>query len=333
VNESNVGTCGKMDAFVSKFSEDLTKSIMGKDETSTKFMNDFQILFDKYPSMVLIDDLASQSKLLSRETMSEVFSCIEMESKGLVNCPSSVLINENDNIPENISFPCICKSIEAGGTETSHQMGILFNSSALNDWPRPFIIQQYINHDCTIDKLFVVGNKSFVDRRSSLNNYDADENRPPLLFNSQNMKEVLGNYQDFNVPVIPQDMLDNITNVIIKETNLHLMGIDIIRDNKTGKLYIIDINYFPGYKGVDNFCGILLDYIVETINLHSKNFIHLPLSKKKKLNTRIKIWGLPWKTNRVYIDDICSRFGMIKNIEMKKREQWDGCICYFFKTK
>lgn len=41
-----------------------------------------------------------------------------------------------------------------------------------------------------------------------------------------------------------------------------IFGFDVITNAKTGKHGIIDINYFPGFIGVDNFSSILLNHLV-----------------------------------------------------------------------
>ena len=45
--------------------------------------------------------------------------------------------------------------------------------------------------------------------------------------------------------------------------NLSLFGFDIILESGTKKPVIIDINYFPGYDGFENFHEILSDMLYQ----------------------------------------------------------------------
>jgi len=243
--------------------------------------------------------------------MISLFNAIEKESQSLVKGPYTFILEKDDHISENVTFPCICKSLEAGGSENSHHMGIVFNTQSLLEWPRPVLVQQYYNHNCTIDKVFVIGDQSFVVRRPSLLNYEMVETNAPVIFNSQKMDDFLGNPENFDVPVIPKNTIEKITASVIKGTNLHLLGYDVITDNKTGQYYIIDINFFPGFKGIDKFNEIFFDFVCKKI---------APSRRKgsNKSGSRIKVMDLPWKINRAYVEDLCSKFGNIKKIEMRR---------------
>ena len=45
-----------------------------------------------------------------------------------------------------------------------------------------------------------------------------------------------------------------------RELGLTLFGVDLIQDSE-GQLYSIDVNYFPGYDGVDYFHDRLAEHI------------------------------------------------------------------------
>jgi len=47
---------------------------------------------------------------------------------------------------------------------------------------------------------------------------------------------------------------------------LNLFGFDVITDAKTGYHSIIDLNYFPGYVGVENLDQIILDFLESKVS-------------------------------------------------------------------
>ena len=52
---------------------------------------------------------------------------------------------------------------------------------------------------------------------------------------------------------------------ISKETDSHIYGIDIVEQVETGDYYLIDMNYFPGYKNLTNIRELIHDYILKVL--------------------------------------------------------------------
>jgi hypothetical protein len=44
-------------------------------------------------------------------------------------------------------------------------------------------------------------------------------------------------------------------------TSLSLFGFDVIICATTGRYALIDINYFPGYRGIDNFPKLFVEFL------------------------------------------------------------------------
>jgi inositol-1,3,4-trisphosphate 5/6-kinase / inositol-tetrakisphosphate 1-kinase len=57
--------------------------------------------------------------------------------------------------------------------------------------------------------------------------------------------------------------IEEITKILKKEFHLSLFGFDILIEKETNDYFIVDINYFPGYKNVENFDEKLLKYLKE----------------------------------------------------------------------
>ncbi len=48
---------------------------------------------------------------------------------------------------------------------------------------------------------------------------------------------------------------------------VELFGVDLVRDCRTGDYVVIDINYCPGYYGVDHVFKKLLDLFVKRLRM------------------------------------------------------------------
>lgn len=90
-------------------------------------------------------------------------------------------------------------------------------------------------------------------RRPSLPNFTPDCKHAPVHFNSQAFDNLLGQPTNYDVPLPSQSVLNEIAACLKATTGLSLFGFDLIRSAATGKYAVIDINFFPGFEGVDGF--------------------------------------------------------------------------------
>jgi len=102
-----------------------------------------------------------------------------------------------------------------------------------------FFVQQLLKSSGQDLKVYVIGKKVFALRRK---------------FPATSFKDKLG------VATPISNEVKNIALSIGKLFNLQIYGIDFIETDDGA--YVIDINYFPGFIGVDNATSHLADYIV-----------------------------------------------------------------------
>lgn len=114
-------------------------------------------------------------------------------------------------------------------------------------------------------QVYVVGSTSWVVRKASLPNYEASPDREPLMFNSQKFEDLLGIPGE--VPPPPADLVDSVAKVIGETAGLHLFGFDIIRNSTTGKYAVIDLNFFPSYRGTEGLHQALLSLLKSKVTL------------------------------------------------------------------
>ena len=180
----------------------------------------------------------------------------------------------------NIEFPIILK-YTSNNPEFKHQISIILNENYLNNFINNYLnkildeeysttvlIQHIVNHGGYVLKIYHMGNKNYIDYRSSL--IDINEENKELvndLFKNGgywNFKTIMLESDEYKNNIWSKyttkdgvekniinnkDLMDyiiNITNLFEIYSHMGLFGIDIIIEKN--KLYIIDANSLPGYK-------------------------------------------------------------------------------------
>ena len=180
----------------------------------------------------------------------------------------------------NIEFPIILK-YTSNNPEFKHQISIILNENYLDNFINNYLnkildeeysttvlIQHIVNHGGYVLKIYHMGNKNYIDYRSSL--IDINEENKELvndLFKNGgywNFKTIMLESDEYKNNIWSKyttkdgvekniinnkDLMDyiiNITNLFEIYSHMGLFGIDIIIEKN--KLYIIDANSLPGYK-------------------------------------------------------------------------------------
>ncbi|XP_029413828.1 inositol-tetrakisphosphate 1-kinase isoform X3 [Nannospalax galili] len=139
-----------------------------------------QEYIDAHPETIVLDPLPAIRTLLDRSKSYELIRKIEaymkddricsppfMELTSLCGDDTMRLLEQNG-----LAFPFICKTRVAHGTN-SHEMAIVFNQEGLNAIQPPCVVQNFINHNAVLYKVFVVGESYTVVQRPSLKNFSA----------------------------------------------------------------------------------------------------------------------------------------------------------------
>lgn len=208
---------------------------------------------EQHPELIVVEDLQNIHKVLNRKLMYETLSNVW----GVAFPKYCIIENKQDlsNI-NHIQFPVICKSLTACGTNDSHGMAICFNEKSLKNIIMsdkinlPVVVQQFINHDGVVHKIYVVGSQVWVQHRESIKNLSPGT-QDAIIFNSQDKlpeslrMDVKSNQK---TPLMPMKLVSEITKSIKKLLGFGLFGYDVVTDVNSQKHYIIDVNYFPGKK-------------------------------------------------------------------------------------
>jgi hypothetical protein len=117
-------------------------------------------------------------------------------------------------------------------------------------------IQEFVECDGIERKVYVVGDKIFGIKREN-----------PIYIYLRDMPSSIDvetiTREKFEVP----EDLQNLAKILAKELNLKIFGLDLVRPLNQDKYYLIDLNDFPGFRGIENIDNIIADFIKKYLNL------------------------------------------------------------------
>ncbi|XP_066130161.1 inositol-tetrakisphosphate 1-kinase isoform X2 [Saccopteryx bilineata] len=266
---------GPLDVIIHKLTDVILEADQN-DSQSLELVHRFQEYIDAHPETIVLDPLPAIRTLLDRSKSYELIRKIEaymkddricsppfMELTSLCGDDTLRLLEKNG-----LAFPFICKTRVAHGTN-SHEMAIVFNQEGLSAVQPPCVVQNFINHNAVLYKVFVVGESYTVVQRPSLKNFSAGiSDRESIFFNSHNVSKPESSSVLTELDKIegvferPSDeVIRELSRALRQALGVSLFGIDIIINNQTGQHAVIDINAFPGYEGVSEFFTDLLNHI------------------------------------------------------------------------
>ncbi|KAL1790932.1 inositol-tetrakisphosphate 1-kinase [Sigmodon hispidus] len=270
---------GPLDVIIHKLTDVILEADQN-DSQSLELVHRFQEYIDAHPETIVLDPLPAIRTLLDRSKSYELIRKIEaymkddricsppfMELTSLCGDDTMRLLEQNG-----LAFPFICKTRVAHGTN-SHEMAIVFNQEGLNAIQPPCVVQNFINHNAVLYKVFVVGESYTVVQRPSLKNFSAGtSDRESIFFNSHNVSKPESSSVLTELDKIegvferPSDeVIRELSRALRQALGVSLFGIDIIINNQTGQHAVIDVNAFPGYEGVSEFFTDLLNHIATVL--------------------------------------------------------------------
>jgi hypothetical protein len=209
-----------------------------------------------HQEIVTIDPLTQCKSWLTREQFVYSLSqCLGMSSNGIVfRVPFQVKLKPGDEVPE-VQFPVIVKSNVASVTKMSHIMSIVFNKQGLSKsieiYNEEFIVQEFINHDMTVYKIYVIGDEISYKPRKSCSNLSFAGNDLVTFNSAEPWPEDLKSGTQIQKP-LDMPSLKEITSQITSKLGLSIFGYDILVHSSTNDYIIVDVNVFPGFKEYSN---------------------------------------------------------------------------------
>jgi hypothetical protein len=161
----------------------------------------------QHPTVIMIDSIESQAATLDRNEMGRLLVLVELDLQrfSIRNPRHCYFDNAQTHYDvSNLKFPLICKVNQAGqnhakiekepsigayyfsrsvivsnvfvsgGSSAAHKMGIVFNETGLHQFPTPMVAQEFINHNSTLWKVFVVGEHFCAVKKRSVPNISSN---------------------------------------------------------------------------------------------------------------------------------------------------------------
>ncbi len=117
-------------------------------------------------------------------------------------------------------------------------------------------IQEFIECDKFDRKIYVIGDKIFgIQRENPLYIY--------LRERPENIDVSKIERKDYEI----SDEIRNLASILSKELNLRIFGFDLIKPIDSEKLCLIDLNDFPGFRGIENVERVFIEYFEEYLGV------------------------------------------------------------------
>ncbi|KAL4520125.1 hypothetical protein Ndes2526B_g01335 [Nannochloris sp. 'desiccata'] len=296
-----------------------------------QYRPELKFILDKLHSSgcCIIDPLENLEKVIDRVQMADALDAACKAARKLalpVRAPAWHLIEHKfspdilrtASTASKVSLPCVVKPQVACGIEESHQMAFVLHPSGLHsdlEVPLPALLQEYVDHNSTVWKVYVAGNQVFsVQKRSTpdlqpLRDFLASHvSSGEVVGNGGEEEEDLGipTSIEFNsleslptslpwlrrlidssdagtttlAPVPPAALmhpgfLTQLAQVFRKHLGLTLFGFDVVFDYAAGEAVVLDLNFFPSFRGIPEAPVALRTTLLEIYKTHKESMLFI----------------------------------------------------------
>jgi hypothetical protein len=162
-------------------------------------------------------------------------------------------------------FPVLVKSRIACGTEDSHFIEVIHNQDQLNKHiseERKLIAFPFVPHFGIVFKVYSLGDHTVFRCAGSLvlhgEEAQAFDSQKPLPTTLQNQEFSADAAQGLQPNA---EELEQISRALQSASGVHLIGFDLLRRETDKKLVLVDFNYFPCFRNIDDIPGKLAAFI------------------------------------------------------------------------
>ncbi|EDQ87391.1 uncharacterized protein MONBRDRAFT_33295 [Monosiga brevicollis MX1] len=174
-----------------------------------------------------------------------------------------------------LRWPLIVKPLPAHGSSDAHRMCIVNNLACLEQLSYPVLCQNFYDHDALLYKVFVLGDRHHVVPRPSIRNVDpaARGEATLMAFDSHDVSKAHSQTYLNDAVAMKTALASNVlrrpdlallADRMRQHLGLTLFGFDVAAE--TSVHYIVDVNYFPGYKGIESFQEDLCHLLRQTVD-------------------------------------------------------------------
>jgi len=253
-------------------------------EDLPNFFKNIEFLIVKVGSECSID-LLHYAKLYNIPTLHDIDTVLICKNKVALDHVLRKVLNEHSNELKNFLLPkswtCSLTNIKVFKEWASSRLPLVIKSHYQHDKYMRFnflvrevekdinyfceryknflsydvYIQKFIECDGIDRKIYVVGDKIFGIKREN----------PIYIFLRKNPN-------DIDVDTIEREEFEiskeirNLANILGEKLKLKIFGFDLVKPLNQNEFYLIDLNDFPGLRGIKNIDKILADFLKEIIS-------------------------------------------------------------------
>ncbi|TYJ44107.1 hypothetical protein E1A91_A03G199300v1 [Gossypium mustelinum] len=229
-----------------------------------------------HPEVIVIDPPYAIQHLHNRQSMlQDVVDLNLSDFHGRVGVPKQMVIMKDPlSIPDEVAkaglkLPLVAKPLVVDGSAKSHELFLACDWSSLSELEPPLVLQEFVNHDGILFKIYIVGDAIKVVRRFSLSNVNQCQlAKVPGIFPFPRVSSAAASADDADLDprvaeLPPRPLLERLSKELRHRLGLRLFNIDMIREHGTRDIfYVIDINYFPGYGKMPDYEVIFTDFLL-----------------------------------------------------------------------
>jgi hypothetical protein len=182
--------------------------------------------------------------------------------------PETIFLEDICHAPDTI-YPAILKPVSACSDPHSHTLHLLKSPGQLLttlmhkiDTNNPYILQRFVPHGGHLLKVYVIGEAEDIVLKGSLTGEHFCDDHP-VQFDSQSLKNVTMPPSSLVLDVNLLQHLHALARLLRDHLRLRLFGIDVIVPQHSSPClygspsspllyHVVDVNYFPGYSGVQD---------------------------------------------------------------------------------
>ena len=183
-----------------------------------------------------------------------------------IKIAKSFSLHNCGNIPEMIeefkefshqNYPVIIKIQEASRNKYSHSFYVVNNEKGLEEGLKyegfqniRLLFQELINHNEQLYKLYAIGSEWDIVIKTSVPMVKVTQG--DYFFFQTKMKFEQSSFTRFTKDNLVEDeVFDIITREVGRSFDMTLFGIDMVLEETTGNVFLIDVNYFGSYEGLN----------------------------------------------------------------------------------
>ena len=129
---------------------------------------------------------------------------------------------------------------------------------------RDLVVQALVDHDGYETKVYCIGKAVHMSRRRLA--ATVGDGTPLVVFDSLEMKSSQCGTEEHPISGDDEDLLKECAGWLRAKLGVALFGFDALKEKGTGKVAIIDVNYFPSFKGIPTAASDLTKAVVSRLS-------------------------------------------------------------------